>query len=50
MYIFLPYTTVLPRLVAAKGLFLFGIKKTSEASLNAVEDIKANENEVPLFF
>jgi hypothetical protein len=31
------------RLAAAEGLFLFGIKKTSAASLNAVENIKAHE-------
>jgi hypothetical protein len=33
----------LPRLAAAEGLFLFGIKKTSAASLNAVENIKVYE-------
>jgi hypothetical protein len=35
----------LPRLAAAEGLFLFGIKKTSIASLNAVENIKAYEKQ-----
>jgi hypothetical protein len=39
----LSYGAVLPRLAAAEGLFLFGIKKTSAASLNAVENIKAHE-------
>jgi len=34
---------VLPRLAAAEGLFLFGVKKTSEASLNTVKNIKASE-------
>jgi hypothetical protein len=33
----------LPRLVAADGLFLFAVKKTSRASLNTVENIKAGE-------
>jgi len=37
------YCSVLPRLSAAERLFLFGIKKTSEASLNAIENIKTNE-------
>ncbi|MDQ0638784.1 hypothetical protein QF042_002349 [Pedobacter sp. W3I1] len=40
---FLPYSTCFPRLTAADGLFLFGVKKTSAASLNAVENIKAHE-------
>jgi hypothetical protein len=31
------------RSAAAEWLFLFGIKKTSAASLNAVENIKAYE-------
>ncbi|WP_168202426.1 hypothetical protein [Pedobacter sp. KBS0701] len=35
--------TGLPRLAAAEGLHLFGVKKTSEASLNAIENIKTNE-------
>jgi len=39
----LPYTTVLPRLAAAERLFLFGIKKTSEASLNPVKNINTHE-------
>jgi len=34
---------VLPRLAAAEGLFLFGIKKTSEASLNAIKNINTYE-------
>jgi hypothetical protein len=33
----------LPRLAAAEGLFLFGVKKTSEASLNAIKNIKTHE-------
>jgi hypothetical protein len=39
----LPYSTVLPRLAAAEGLFLFGIKKTSGASLNTIKKIKTSE-------
>jgi len=39
----LAYTTVLPRLAAAERLSLFGIKKTSEASLNAIENINTDE-------
>ena len=42
-YPFLPSGSFLPRLTAAERLFLFGIKKTSAASLNAVENIKAHE-------
>ena len=41
--LFSPRGSFLPRLAAAEGLFLFGIKKTSVASLNAVENIKAHE-------
>jgi hypothetical protein len=40
-FFFLPQ--VLTRLTAAEGLFLFGIKKTSGASLNAIENIKTHE-------
>ena len=42
-YPFLTRGSFLPRLTAAERLFLFGIKKTSVASLNAVENIKAYE-------
>lgn len=40
---FLPYSSCFPRLTAADGLFLFGVKKTSAASLNTIENIKAHE-------
>jgi len=40
---FFSLAQVLPRLAAAERLFLFGIKKTSEASLNAIENIKTDE-------
>ena len=39
----LPLGSTLPRLAAADWLFLFAVKKTSVASLNAVENIKAHE-------
>jgi hypothetical protein len=42
-WLFSPYRSSLPRLVAADGLFLFAVKKTSRASLNTVENIKAGE-------
>ena len=38
--LFLPSGSFLPRLTAAERLFLFGVKKTSVASLNAVEKHK----------
>jgi hypothetical protein len=40
---FLSQGKALPRLAAAEGLFLFGIKKTSEASLNAIKNINTYE-------
>jgi hypothetical protein len=39
---FLPYGSSLPRL-AADGLFLFGVKKTSGASLNTIKKIRTSE-------
>jgi hypothetical protein len=41
------FAQFLPRLAAAEGLLLFGIKKTSEASLNAIENIKTHEKTKP---
>jgi hypothetical protein len=39
----LPQGKALPRLTAAEGLFLFGIKKTSGASLNTIKKIRTSE-------
>jgi hypothetical protein len=40
---FLPCCAALPRLAAAEGLYLFGIKKTSRASLNTIKKNKTSE-------